>query len=58
MFRVAIVGTGGIAHSHMAASLEECDAMLRARDERGKLLSVIKRTRDFTEEAGEKECTV
>ena len=38
-------GKNVVCEKPMAASLEECDAMLRARDESGKLLSVIAQNR-------------
>ena len=38
-------GKNVVCEKPMAASLEECDAMLRARDESGKLLSIIAQNR-------------
>ena len=38
-------GMNVVCEKPMAASLEECDAMLRARDESGKLLSIIAQNR-------------
>ncbi len=38
-------GKNAVVEKPMAASLEECDAMIRARDESGKMLSVIAQNR-------------